>query len=52
MSNENEDTKLWNGKFYSAYRWKNHNKYRETGEWFDSLGNLMAVVFDLGKTQA
>ncbi|MFH0868486.1 MAG: glycoside hydrolase 100 family protein, partial [Candidatus Woesearchaeota archaeon] len=47
MVNENEDTKLWNGKFYVPYRWKNHNKYLEIGNWFDSLGNLLAIIFDL-----
>ncbi len=39
--------KLWNGKFYLPWRWKNHNKYHEKGNWFDSLGNLLAVVFGL-----
>lgn len=42
-----EDSKLWNGSFYLPYRWKNHNKFKETGEWFDSLGNLLAIVFGL-----
>ncbi len=45
--NENEDDKLWNGKFYLPWRWKNHNKYHERGEWFDTLGNLLAIIFDL-----
>lgn len=39
--------RLWNGKFYYAYRWKNHNEYKEVGTWFASLGNLMAIIFDL-----
>ncbi len=47
MVNQNEDTKLWNNNFYVPYRWKNHNKYKEIGSWFDSLGNLLAIVFDL-----
>ena len=47
MTNRNGDTKLWNGSFYAPYRWKNHNKYREIGTWFDSLGNLLAIVFGL-----
>lgn len=47
MVNENSDDKLWGEMFYFAYRWKNHGKYREIGNWFDSLGNLLAVVFDL-----
>lgn len=46
-TNENKDTRLWNGKFYVPYRWKNHNKYLEVGDWFDSQGNLLAIVFDL-----
>lgn len=45
--NEDEDDGLWNGEYYLAYRWKNHGVYRETGEWFDSLGNLLAIIFDL-----
>src|SRR3989338_9876147 len=49
--NEAEDSKLWNGRFYLPYRWKNHNKYLETGNWFDSLGNLLAIVFDLAGRQ-
>ncbi|MBL7131114.1 MAG: hypothetical protein ISS45_06910 [Candidatus Omnitrophica bacterium] len=47
MIDENEGTKLWNGYFYLPYRWKNHNKYLEIGDWFDSLGNLLAIIFDL-----
>ncbi len=50
---KNQDKKLWNGDFYWAYRWKNHRKYKEIGDWFDSLGNLLAIVFDLaGKEKA
>ncbi len=51
MVNDNEETRLWNDRFYLAYRWKNHNKHKEVGSWFDSLGNLMAVVFGLGDRQ-
>ncbi len=47
MVNEKEEYKLWNGNFYYAYRWKNHNKYKEVGEWFDSLGNLLSIIFGL-----
>lgn len=47
MVNENEDKTLWNGKFYVPYRWKNHRNYKEIGDWFDSLGNFLAIVFDL-----
>jgi len=42
-----KDKKLWNGNFYWAYRWKNHNEYKEIGDWFDSFGNLLAIVFGL-----
>jgi len=45
--NENKDDKLWQGNFYLPWRWKNHNKYKEKGEWFDSLGNILAILFDL-----
>jgi glycogen debranching enzyme len=45
--NLEENTSLWNENYYWAYRWKNHNKYKEIGEWFDSLGNLLAIIFDL-----
>jgi len=44
---KNKDKKLWNGDFYWAYRWKNHRKYKEIGDWFDTLGNLLAIVFNL-----
>jgi len=45
--NINPENKLWEGNFYWAYRWKNHNKYKEIGEWFDSFGNLLAILFEL-----
>jgi len=45
--NEIGDLKLWNNNFYYAYRWKNHGKYKEIGNWFDSLGNLLAILFGL-----
>lgn len=45
--NDYETEKLWNGKFYWAYRWKNHHKYKEIGKWFDSFGNLLAIIFEL-----
>ncbi len=47
LVNESKEYSLWNGNFYYAYRWKNHGKYKEIGDWFDSLGNLLAIVFDL-----
>lgn len=51
--NNNSDVNLWNGRFYLPWRWKNHRNYHEKGEWFDSLGNLLAVIFDLAdKNQA
>jgi glycogen debranching enzyme len=45
--NRSKNAGLWGGEFYYAYRWKNHNKYKEIGDWFDSLGNLLAIVFEL-----
>jgi len=45
--NEKKGWKLWNKEFYIAWRWKNHNQYKEIGSWFDSLGNILAIIFDL-----
>jgi len=47
MTNENVETNLWNKNFYLPYRWKNHGIYKEVGYWFDSLGNLLSIIFDL-----
>jgi glycogen debranching enzyme len=47
VCNNSKDDGLWNGNYYIPWRWKNHNKYLERGEWFDSLGNLLAIVFEL-----
>lgn len=53
QTNNNPDINLWKGNYYIPWRWKNHRKYQEKGEWFDSLGNLLAIVFDLtNKEQA
>ena len=49
--NSHKGKRLWNGNFYVPYRWKNHGKYHEMGEWFDSLGNLLAVIFELADKQ-
>ncbi len=46
-TNKDKDDGLWDVEFYSAYRWKNHGKYKEGSKWFDTLGNLLAVIFDL-----
>lgn len=45
--NEDKEDGLWYKNYYLAWRWKNHNNYKEMGEWFDSLGNLMAIIFGL-----
>ncbi len=47
--NEDKDDGLWNGEFYVPYRWKNHRQYKEMGDWFDSLGNILAIVFGLAE---
>jgi hypothetical protein len=47
MVNDDKEDGLWNGEFYVPYRWKNHGKYKEIGDWFDSLGNLLAIIFEL-----
>jgi glycogen debranching enzyme len=33
--------------YYLPYVWKDHEGIREQGNWFDSLGNLLAIVFGL-----
>ena len=40
---------LWNKRegYYYAYAWKDHAGIREEGAWFDSLGNILAIVFGL-----
>jgi hypothetical protein len=47
--NKKSDVSLWDSKlgYYLPWRWKNHNKYQEKGEWFDTLGNLLAIIFEL-----
>jgi glycogen debranching enzyme len=47
LVNENKEDGLWDKEFYYSYRWKNHGKYKEISDWFDSLGNFLAIVFDL-----
>ncbi|MFH1290397.1 MAG: glycoside hydrolase 100 family protein, partial [Nanoarchaeota archaeon] len=49
--NEDREDCLWEGNYYYSYRWKNHNKYKEIGDWFDSLGNLLAIVFGLADSK-
>jgi glycogen debranching enzyme len=43
----NKKEGLWNHEYYMSYRWKDHNKFLEQGLWFDTLGNLLAILFDL-----
>jgi len=51
--NDKNNNELWKKEYYYSYRWKNHGKYKEIGDWFDSLGNLLAIVFELAdKNQA
>jgi glycogen debranching enzyme len=45
--NQDSENNLWNKEFYWAYRWKNHNKYKEIGTWFDSFGNILSILFGL-----
>jgi len=49
--NKNFDEGLWLGNYYAPWKWKSHNKYKEVGEWFDSLGNLLAIIFDLADSE-
>ena len=47
--NNDKGSGLWDEDkgFYLPWRWKNHGNYHEKGEWFDSLGNLLAIIFGL-----
>jgi len=51
MVNDDKEDCLWNKEFYLPYRWKNHGKYKEIGDWFDSLGNMLAIIFDLASPE-
>ncbi len=44
---------LWSEKlgYYLPWHWKDHEKYHEKEEWFDSLGNLLAIIFDLASDE-
>ncbi len=49
------DKYLWSERlgYYLPWHWKDHGKYSEKEEWFDSLGNMLAIVFGLAnKRQA
>ncbi|MCK5416612.1 hypothetical protein KAI92_04250 [Candidatus Parcubacteria bacterium] len=43
--------KLWDKKlgFYLPWNWKNHDGDREQEEWFDSMGNCLAIITGLAK---
>lgn len=43
--------KLWDKDlgFYLPWNWKNHDGDREQEEWFDSMGNCLAIVTGLAK---
>jgi hypothetical protein len=51
LVNNNKEDGLWGKEFYYAWRWKNHGQYKEIGEWFDTLGNCLAIVFDLASIE-
>lgn len=36
-----------NKGYYLPWMWKNHNGDKEQEEWFDSLGNLLSIIFGL-----
>jgi hypothetical protein len=44
-----EDWSLWSDDlgYYRPWRWKNHDQYRETEDWFDTSGNLLAILSGL-----
>jgi glycogen debranching enzyme len=44
-----QDMKMFDAKrgYYLPWIWKNHDGDREEGHWFDSLGNLLAILTGL-----
>ena len=46
---EKVDKHLWDKTlgYYLPWHWKDHHQYTEKEEWFDSLGNMLAIVFGL-----
>ncbi len=49
------DGYLWSKELghYLPWHWKDHGEYSEKEKWFDSLGNMLAIVFGLaGRKQA
>ena len=49
--NNTSDIRLWDKNYYLSFRWKNHGSFREKSDWFDSLGNLLAIIFSLSDKQ-
>lgn len=45
--------KLYDSKlgYYLPWNWKNHDGDREQEEWFDSLGNILAILTGLAKKE-
>jgi len=43
------DKYLWDNKlgYFLPWHWKDHEQYQEKEEWFDSLGNMLAIVYGL-----
>lgn len=48
---ERKDLKIWAARrgYYLPWIWKNHDSDREQGLWFDSLGNMLAIVTGLAE---
>jgi len=48
---ERKDLKIWAQRkgYYLPWIWKNHDGDREQGVWFDSLGNLLAIITGLAE---
>ena len=46
---ERVDYYLWSESLghYLPWHWKDHGKYSEKEKWFDSLGNMLSIVFGL-----
>ncbi len=48
---QRKDLNFWNRSYYLPWIWKDHGGYQEKEFWFDSLGNMLAIVFGLASEE-
>jgi len=49
VNGKRKDLNFFRKDFYLPYVWKSHGEYREEGTWFDSLANMMSIIFGLAE---